>query len=923
MKEAGFWAIVRVAILFVAVALATRVAMAVVLALGTVGPATVVVDMTVHDGHDVDLWVNDPARPSRVATVVPGQRTQYRFEGITEDISRLELGPDDIQSEVALYGITVYVQDRVWASFDAEALSHWQQKNVTGARLEGGALHIPIDGRKARLSASVSLPLPGYHGARHHFLQRLVPLLPLPQTAVMVAMGGLALLLLLAAANPATRTHPLIAAAAAGGALLMVPRLEGVLASFPWTGQTAGFAAFHGREVAGAGRALAVVVVLGALAGAWQGRRSEEVPADRCPERPLGFFGRIGVVAASLVLLGYYFPDFGGTASTFLNTAFSPGEDNSNSIVWSAMVHWGYLPYRDFWFPYSGFFAVQLPLPWGELAHSFEEALLYLGFFLALWTIGGKRLGPAVVVATIVVTGNWLFWGASRYLIGVTVALSYVSGTLHADEGKPRPPYLFWLMVALAMVMEPAQAGYAAPAVAVCLVVDLMRERPVVLARVSRRLAVDFAVPAAFVGLEVAALAAAGMLPGVLDFFATAPEQYLYSARPFASLTDEIGMVIVAAPVVLAALGSSILARQGAGDPAGRALLALGLVGVAMMQKHLLSPIAMQMVLVPCVGVAVYAMTVPTRARLVKIVVTGALAGYYLGCLDSIGWTDFFWHKTISTPYYVGEAWVQARGDREAWARANAGRFARAKFSGFPLEVAVADSLQAEGAGTAERPVYMATGDAAIYVLLGQPSPYHVNLYNASPLGEQRRMARWLGEHPPWRVVWDSRKRSSDNVAVAARDPVLLAPVIEGYVPDRQVGPFDILRPRRPNEPVAFDHWAARLGRELRLAHLLEGGGTDGLPPCRPGNACRDVLEVTVANPGPRVSIPFKVGGADFSVAFVSVPGRSRYVLPLDRLWFVEAARRTGVEVRQVKDGLAAGVTVVESSRSASPDLLY
>jgi len=213
-------------------------------------------------------------------------------------------------------------------------------------------------------------------------------------------------------------------------------------------------------------------------------------------------------------------------------------------------------------------------------------------------------------------------------------------------------------------------------------------------------------------------------------------------------------------------------------------------------------------------------------------------------------------------------------------------------------------------------PIFVLTDNAVLYLLLGQLPPYHVNLYNSSPIYEQEKTDRWIGRMAPERVVFDTRQIAFDGVPHVVRAPVLFAAVIESYVLHRTEGPMDILRRRRAGEPVALDYWQGRLGKRFEAGDLGAASTVGTAPPCTAPASCREVLMVNTAEPGKPVTVPVQVGGQVFEIAFTARPGQSHFALPLDRVWFWAVPRRGGIPVRIAEERLTAGVDVQIVSRA-------
>ena len=197
--------------------------------------------------------------------------------------------------------------------------------------------------------------------------------------------------------------------------------------------------------------------------------------------------------------------------------------------------------------------------------------------------------------------------------------------------------------------------------------------------------------------------------------------------------------------------------------------------------------------------------------------------------------------------------------------------------------------------GAQQQPVsgsLRAFGCSDPYILL-DGSVYHANVYNASPIYEQRRIADWLNSREVPYVVFDPSNLTFDGFAKAVRAPLVFARVVQDYVPAGREGRYEITRRRRPEEPLALEYWRDQLGPSVYLGHLPRLSTWGALGQCLGrGVPCQEVAEVTFTTSAlTRVTLPVEVQGLRYKVRFDAVPGVTRYYVSLDRIWFWSAAR--------------------------------
>jgi hypothetical protein len=187
--------------------------------------------------------------------------------------------------------------------------------------------------------------------------------------------------------------------------------------------------------------------------------------------------------------------------------------------------------------------------------------------------------------------------------------------------------------------------------------------------------------------------------------------------------------------------------------------------------------------------------------------------------------------------------------------------------------------------------LYVLGNVPTLYLMLDQDVPWEINLYNSSPIEDQRRVVAWIQSHRPRYVVLDRRVgETSDYIPDSVRVPFLYQEVVNHYGYVRSVGSFDILERTAPR---SSSFWRSRLGGTIALGSVIES-----MPQSPPTVASSEpsLLRVTVADPsGAPVMIPLAFGGVREAVSFTTEPGRQNYEVPLNRLWMWAISSRVRV----------------------------
>jgi hypothetical protein len=178
-----------------------------------------------------------------------------------------------------------------------------------------------------------------------------------------------------------------------------------------------------------------------------------------------------------------------------------------------------------------------------------------------------------------------------------------------------------------------------------------------------------------------------------------------------------------------------------------------------------------------------------------------------------------------------------------------------------------------------------------------------------------------LDAQPPARAVWNPSESSFDGVPQVLRVPLIFDWAVQHLVPERTVGSFEILRPRKPSERIATRWWRDRLGATANLGHIPQYVHPSGRTCSNGDSTCRSYAIVTFAGRDlpQSATVAMSVGGLAFSVRFAPDPATHVYAIDLDRLWFWHnappSARRV-IDARSVP-----GASVVTVRRSAGSRL--
>ena len=427
--------------------------------------AAIDVDMAVDRGDQVELYINDLALEPLRIPVLPNQRHTYHFDRLPSSHLRLiRLDPTDVNhAHVVLYGIRISTGARTIQTFGPSMLSDWQRSGLARAESDSSALVLDSTTKDPILSTSVAIDLP----SPNMLFGRLGGLLDHPDAFLLLAMGAFLVIAFFGAhTSEGLCEIGLIAVVMAAAHPLAKIALD-IPGRAPPVRTAVGLASYTGypksQDYLAGYLLLALSIGTALIFWRWLSPR-QLIKTDTCstPGPQRRHWLTHGVVL--LLLLVYFQPDLRGGLSYLKALAYGvAGWDETNAITWNYLVESGAYPFRDFWYPYAGFYLQLLPFPAGYLVSILFQILPLWFLYLGLYYVTGRRVAQGMAVFLLVLAPVLLGYlpASSRYLLAVDVGLLYVAAvsTKKVDWGLKAT---LGICAAYAFFCEPSQLAYAA-----------------------------------------------------------------------------------------------------------------------------------------------------------------------------------------------------------------------------------------------------------------------------------------------------------------------------------------------------------------------------------------------------------------------------------------------------------------------------
>ncbi len=894
------------------------------------GEVQVLMDMEVTAGRTIAVFFNDLTRPPAVATPELGLRRTYSFTFTREDLLYLRLDPTDAAGAIVkLYGVEVIHKGRSVRRWTPADLRQWLGANFVSiddplALVLKTTTDDPMitTSERVGLGDNGGLASLGRKALINHPYALLFVLLPLFVLSKREHRGvNLALVAIVLGAVPfITREfHSWVLGREA---------LDKAISRAMFHGTSARGNQLVALLAVGLAVTLSIAATLLSRLNGWS-----DAPTADVPQEP-GFNPNRGWLVVWWLLLALMLaPDLGTIVAGLQSRTYLPNWDQDLLAYWSHAVNQGSLPFRDFWYPYGGQFLFELSWPAGPLARWCVDILLFGTLSTSLWLLArGRRAGALAVVAVVILAERvGLVYTLNRYLLAPNLVLAYLAAA-HASRITPRLVTLVAVATALVLVFEPLQVLSAIMAITVIWLLEAWRRRPVSrgLLRATLKTPLLFgSIGFAVLSLTAIAMAWSGQLRGALAFYSDVANttEYVTLPTPLAGLSWRVldvslGVIWWPAAAIAVSLYEWLTARRDSDRLRASALLGVGLIAFAVLQKHLIRPMDLQLTIYPLLGGLLYVLFSPRPIPRTTAIGVGAAIGLLAALVAVHGQFPLIRTTIADAPYRLAGS-LRVIFDPTLSAKANRERFAPQRFARYPGERELVTVLDQRAPGPLT--LFSLTDAPVLYILTGQKPLWMSDMYDGAPVEEQQRIVEWLRHTRPEFIVFEPSQLQVDTVPTAVRVPLVVGEIIETYIPDTRVGRFEVLRARRPGEAVPVDYWRNELGAALDLGHIPAVIDLTHRQACPVPDPCDEYVVADVPSPNDpgEQTITVHIAQRSVDIQFALEPGRGRYVVPLSRLWMWRAARAQGVRATVDSASVGLGLRMQFVKLAPNPELLY
>lgn len=884
------------------------------------------VTASIESGTLIEIFLNGQFDRSFTAHIQPGRMATYLFHDVPSSISFIRLDVTDSgNAHVAVKDISLISNGAVAGSIQASELKKWSSNQLVkdSAHQEDDVATFVTESNDPYLySGGLTLAAPDE--SRPFSIREFV----LQHLDLLVA--GLACLILIASRIGLTIFLP--AVALLGITSYAVRKVAWhclqLHVGTPQISQAVGNAGFHGYVklpeqlafTAGLAAIICSGLALGLLFRRWNADSTSEATLAHQP--PFSLWKVLSVIALFVVL---DFPNLATARVAFLHTELSDsGFDWANVFAWDFLYHYGFLPFRDYWFPYGGDYSQMGTAPTSLWFTYIVQCVLFSALFVSLYEICNRRVlvALAVLLPAGILIHMSVLQGTKRYF----AALGAVLGFCALWKAKPRgmfPAAVFGAYLGWVFAREPNQLIYAAPALGVIGLFFLLE--PHHNRRFRRRVAQLITIASVFlvaVALNCSLLFIRGQLPEFLAFYAHMSAMGAAVSIPapiieWYSLSPKYENLLLLSMHVIAGLGAYFVVRKEMRQ-FGLLLLGLALLESMIFYKMLLRPhMAKQIIGISVVAAGIYLSHWARSFRGPQLFAGAYLFGTGFGYLAHEGVI-----RDLAAEYQnraeTFSSNLEVLLDGTDLSREDFDSYYKLpRFTGLDEDtIKLTEYVQSKEFPRFGGKFYVFGNESFLYALLKEkPCPY-ISFYDGSSVFAQQRTLRCLAEQRPQLIAWNSANKIFDDVPNEVRVPLLFDYVVAHFAPETKFGRFQVLRQRDEHEPIDWGFWRAQLGDSIHLGAIPRFSSYQKLKTCREGNECFDFAELPSGSSGP---VLLHAGSQTFSIHFDPLTADQPGYINLSRIWFWNAAEREGL-TPSIEMG---GQKINRERRRAKSSVLY
>lgn len=883
---------------------------------GLSNPIDLAIDMEVDQGGYINVYINDETRPPYSMLLNPGHRNVYLFRNVPAVIHRIRIDPiNNARASVKIYGLTFSRGEKKLQQISGADLQKWNLINIHPIESNKDFFQfesvtgqpIIVQDISYVFNKSIEKVLKLFRNSLP--IQKLAEFFINPQNIpVLALLLGMLFLVIFGLKNPVHFVlYPflmLLCLFMVGGRIVNLCLNR--VGKAPSISHAVGMASYLGYSKSLETLsfcAIVLVAILIALAFFAIYHIYHKRVAGNSMMRTVnqGHMDRpVSVPFLSILLFLYAVLGFPQLNQAYINLEHAkhiPNWDALNMLTWQYETQMGWLPFKDFWFPYVSFTSIASPIPWDMVHFYLHNFAVFALFVIAIYWLAGKSKSWTIIISVSVLflieTGY--INGTSRYFM----ALDYVLLFLVLQREK-RAHYFHYALyggaLGLLSMSDPLQAVYAGFPILIQLLIYLARTKDKGQQRLYlKKVALAASVFVVFILVYGVLLWRQGQLNGFIYFYRHFNTLSVSCAIPsglisWFKLKPAPNNLLVYLMIFFIMYGVYLsLVKKGHANPrCGDILLSTGLLSFVLFQKNLVRMhMAPQIIGIIIVGGLLYLYEWSRHWNRVQRYTCILLLVFLIG-FEQANWLTIGKRYLEGTSHLFSNIKILVKNHEEMKQRIHS-FFSAQSFENFNGANEFSQYYEESMKSNPDTTFYVLGDESFFYILAKQKPPYYFIFYG-NDVFNQNIITEWLEKNKVEFVIWNPASTDFDTVPHLVRVPIIFNYVIKHYEPYGSFSIYQVLKRKEPLQPVCVEFWRRYLGDTIDLGHLPSISSISEMSNCdSPAlSECCDFLQVKVT--GDKVNqkrtIQTNAGNFPFKILFWQNQRDDAYYIYLDRIWF-------------------------------------
>lgn len=879
-----------------------------------------VIDLKVDKGDVVGIFINQNYFKFYDKKLLLNQRVKYTFEDLPDKIENLRIDPTgDKNASIDLYNISIYKNNKIIENLGPTALSTWGSfHSTTPASIVDDHVNIVSTTNDPIIIGKFNYTIP--------FSDKIGLMIGATPASFSITFSWV-LLFCIVLVGIFRRQQLEWGYFITGLTFLVFLKLEKWLAFWGLKNITAplnfsqsvGISSYSGVPKSIEIKTFILMLIFAVFSGIFlyyflnflskslnflslKNLKKDFIPRDN--------FSSIFFFSIIFLMLIINFPPLKQAYDGLTNVDHARDWDSMAVLNWQYVANLGLIPFRDYWFPYGGYWNQISPFPWDMFRFHIYKTIVFgvLAFciyalcnFRKLWTL-------LILSILLLLVETGYLRGFYRYAMCIDIALLYL--VIISQDNLKRKWWIFYgIFVGWIFAYEPTQVAYSAVPV---FVVFLRRN-----IQSSKNLWQNFLLhlPALILFLVIVCAFVAKLLifkqwNGFLDFYQNMGALSVADATPGGlvfwnnSIFQEENLVLVAT------LGLILLSSYFYYSDFKRKeykiendlIMTMALLATMVFFKHLVRPfMAKQFIVIHILALLFFLVRYSASWNKTQKMLSFLSLGCFLGWGIQTGITKSIINGYLVAPKDLIKNIEVLNLDSAVLKKQQDLFFNPESFINSSPDIrdvySFFDTLEVDHSIPE---IFVLGDDSLFYIILKKIPPPFVSVYDGSPLYAQENTINWLNSKNPPYVIWNSTVNVFDNVPNPVRVPLLYEYVAKNYLPVKKFGKYFVLKKRLNNENIDLAFWNEALGSELSLGYVPAESNIKDLAACE--NETKDCYQVLELIPLPEklgqpLKVIFKVGDQSLSVQFLTRISTKNYYITLNRLWFWSLANEAGLKI--------------------------